>query len=217
VTGEFCTIDVKGKRVKNRTIGEMEQEFLEALSAYYYGDTPKLSDEEFTLLKDELLWNGSKVAILDSDEQRFLEASMAYQAGQPILSDEEFDELKAMLKQKSSIVSAQVSRPTFHTVDNLQDVISCQYSTIYQSCSLTGQHRQPPAQHSIYTCHLSNGPAASPLTAAPVASNIAAATPSSSTYPQQQLRLQQQQLPPAAAPTPSSSTYPQQQLRLQQS
>eukprot|EP00775_Hariotina_reticulata_P004953 gene4953-5194_t len=107
VTGEFCTIDDRGKRVKNRTIGEMEQEFLEALSAYYYGDTPKLSDEEFTVLKDELLWNGSKVAILDSEEQRFLEASIAYQAGRPILSDDEFDELKAMLKLKSSIVSAQ--------------------------------------------------------------------------------------------------------------
>jgi len=37
------------------------QEFLEAMSAYYYGDTPKLSDEEFSLLKDELIWNGSKV------------------------------------------------------------------------------------------------------------------------------------------------------------
>lgn len=39
------------------------QEFLEAMSAYYYGDTPKLSDEEFSLLKDELLWNGSKVRL----------------------------------------------------------------------------------------------------------------------------------------------------------
>ena len=37
------------------------QEFLEAMSAYYYGDTPKLTDEEFSLLKEELIWNGSKV------------------------------------------------------------------------------------------------------------------------------------------------------------
>lgn len=33
-----------------------------------------------------------------SDEQRFLEASMAYVAGKPILSDEEFDELRIRLK-----------------------------------------------------------------------------------------------------------------------
>lgn len=33
-----------------------------------------------------------------SDEQRFLEASMAYVAGNPILSDKEFDQLKQRLK-----------------------------------------------------------------------------------------------------------------------
>lgn len=37
------------------------QEFLEAMTAYYYGDKPNLSDEEFSLLKEELIWNGSKV------------------------------------------------------------------------------------------------------------------------------------------------------------
>lgn len=37
------------------------QEFLEAMTAYYYGDKPKLTDEEFALLKEELIWNGSKV------------------------------------------------------------------------------------------------------------------------------------------------------------
>ena len=33
-----------------------------------------------------------------SDEQKFLEASMAYVAGNPIMSDEEFDDLKIKLK-----------------------------------------------------------------------------------------------------------------------
>ena len=33
-----------------------------------------------------------------SDEQRFLEAAMAYVAGKPILSDEEYDKLKLRLK-----------------------------------------------------------------------------------------------------------------------
>eukprot|EP00878_Enallax_costatus_P000914 GHUV01001044.1.p1 GENE.GHUV01001044.1~~GHUV01001044.1.p1 ORF type:complete len:416 (+),score=103.50 GHUV01001044.1:3-1250(+) len=110
VTGEFCSIDSSGKRVRDRTIGEMEQEFLEALSNYYYGEKPSISDEEFELLKEELLWNGSKVAILDPDEQRFLEATVAYQKGKPILSDEDYDTLKADLKQKASIVSAQGPR-----------------------------------------------------------------------------------------------------------
>lgn len=33
-----------------------------------------------------------------SDEQKFLEASMAYVAGKPIMSDEEYDKLKLRLK-----------------------------------------------------------------------------------------------------------------------
>ena len=33
-----------------------------------------------------------------SDEQRFLEASMAYVSGNPILNDQEFDQLKLKLK-----------------------------------------------------------------------------------------------------------------------
>jgi len=33
-----------------------------------------------------------------SDEQKFLEASMAYVSGKPIMSDKEFDELKLRLK-----------------------------------------------------------------------------------------------------------------------
>lgn len=36
-----------------------------------------------------------------SDEQKFLEASMAYVAGKPILSDTEFDQLKLRLKVRA--------------------------------------------------------------------------------------------------------------------
>lgn len=34
----------------------------------------------------------------DEDEQKFLEASMAYVAGKPIMNDEEYDKLKLKLK-----------------------------------------------------------------------------------------------------------------------
>lgn len=69
-----------------------------------------MSDEEFSLLKEELIWSGSTVAVLSSDEQRFLEASMAYARGKPILSDEEYDSLKAELRNKGSVVTAQGPR-----------------------------------------------------------------------------------------------------------
>ena len=39
-----------------------------------------------------------------SDEQRFLEASMAYVSGNPILSDEEYDKLKMKLKVCISLI-----------------------------------------------------------------------------------------------------------------
>jgi hypothetical protein len=36
---------------------------------------PAISDAEFETLRDELLWNGSKVAVLGTDELMFLEAT----------------------------------------------------------------------------------------------------------------------------------------------
>lgn len=52
------------------------------------------------------VWSGSKVAVLDADEQRFLEAQLAYNRGAPIMSDAAFDGLKAQLKAANSVVSA---------------------------------------------------------------------------------------------------------------
>ena len=34
------------------------------LQSFYYDGKPAMSNEEFDLLKDELLWSGSKVAVL---------------------------------------------------------------------------------------------------------------------------------------------------------
>lgn len=97
----YCDISKKGKK----TLGEMEQDFLEALQSFYFDSTPIMSNEEFDNLKEELQWNGSSVVILSSDEQRFLEASLSYAAGKPILNDEEFDKLKMKLKMKGSKVA----------------------------------------------------------------------------------------------------------------
>jgi len=80
------------------------------MQSFYYDGKPAISDEEFDLLKDELLWSGSKVAILSSSEKRFLEASMAYNAGKPIMSNEEFDSLKRTLRKEGSVVTAQGAR-----------------------------------------------------------------------------------------------------------
>ncbi|KAG4188622.1 hypothetical protein ERO13_A08G176900v2 [Gossypium hirsutum] len=88
----------------------MEQEFLQALQAFYYEGKAIMSNEEFDNLKEELMWEGSSVVMLSSDEQKFLEASMAYVSGKPILSDEEFDELKMRLKMEGSEIVVEGPR-----------------------------------------------------------------------------------------------------------
>ncbi|KAF0897004.1 hypothetical protein E2562_031308 [Oryza meyeriana var. granulata] len=94
----YCSINRKEKK----TIGEMEQEFLQALQAFYYDKKAIMSNEEFDNLKEELMWEGSSVVMLSPDEQRLLEASMAYVAGNPIMTDAEFDELKLRLRKEGS-------------------------------------------------------------------------------------------------------------------
>ncbi|KAI7743011.1 hypothetical protein M8C21_032676 [Ambrosia artemisiifolia] len=94
----YCSLEQKKK-----TLGEMEQEFLQALQAFYYEGKAIMSNEEFDNLKEELMWEGSSVVMLSSDEQKLLEATMAYISGNPIMSDVEFDQLKKQLKVYSDL------------------------------------------------------------------------------------------------------------------
>ncbi|KAG0542597.1 hypothetical protein BDA96_02G118200 [Sorghum bicolor] len=101
---QYCSID----RKKKKTIGEMEQEFLQALQAFYYDQKAIMSNEEFDNLKEELMWEGSSVVMLN--EQKLLEASMAYVSGNPIMTDQEFDELKLRLKKEGSDIVTEGPR-----------------------------------------------------------------------------------------------------------
>ncbi|KAD4178510.1 hypothetical protein E3N88_27101 [Mikania micrantha] len=102
----YCSLD----KQKKKTLGEMEQEFLQALQAFYYEGKAIMSNEEFDNLKEELMWEGSSVVMLSSDEQKLLEASMAYASGNPIMSDVEFDKLKKQLKKDGSDIVAEGPR-----------------------------------------------------------------------------------------------------------
>jgi hypothetical protein len=61
---QYCSIDGKGKKAEKRSLGEMEQEFLQALQAFYYDQKAIMSNEEFDNLKEELMWEGSSVVML---------------------------------------------------------------------------------------------------------------------------------------------------------
>ncbi|XP_052170334.1 PGR5-like protein 1B, chloroplastic [Diospyros lotus] len=102
----YCSIDKKEKK----SIGELEQDFLQALQAFYYEGKAIMSNEEFDNLKEELMWEGSSVVMLSSDEQKFLEASMAYVSGNPIMSDEDYDKLKLQLKIDGSEIVVEGPR-----------------------------------------------------------------------------------------------------------
>ncbi|XP_031400747.1 PGR5-like protein 1A, chloroplastic isoform X2 [Punica granatum] len=104
-----ATADQQDNKEK-KSLGELEQEFLQAMQAFYYEGRAIMSNEEFDNLKEELMWEGSSVVMLSSDEQRFLEASMAYVAGKPIMNDQEYDELKQRLKAEGSEIVVEGPR-----------------------------------------------------------------------------------------------------------
>ncbi|EYU39022.1 hypothetical protein MIMGU_mgv1a010322mg [Erythranthe guttata] len=102
----YCNIEKDQKK----SLGEMEQEFLQALQAFYYEGKSIMSNEEFDNLKEELMWEGSSVVMLSADEQRFLEASMAYVSGNQIMTDDEYDKLKQKLKMDGSEIVVEGPR-----------------------------------------------------------------------------------------------------------
>ena len=54
------------------------------------------------------LWSEHVPVARSPTEQRFMEASLAYTAKKPIISDDEYDSLKAQLREQSSKVVKQV-------------------------------------------------------------------------------------------------------------
>lgn len=102
---EFCARDEKTGEPILLTVKEKERIFLDCIQSYYYSGRQILTDDDFNKLKEDLIWEGSKVAILNRNETLFLSAMSAYLKGQPILSDAEFDELKRGLKETQSPIA----------------------------------------------------------------------------------------------------------------
>ena len=102
---EYCAIDEKTGKPIVLSVEEKERVFVEAMQAYFYDGREVLNDKYFDQLKEDLLWEGSEVAALSRDENKYLAAMQAYMEGSPILSDTEFDELKQKLKADSSPIA----------------------------------------------------------------------------------------------------------------
>lgn len=104
--GGFCYINPQtGKRLE-LSLRDKEAVFLDAMQAYFRGEST-ISNDEFDTLKEELTWQGSDVVSLDRDEFRFLDAAKAYEEGKPTMDDDEFDKLKKKLQAQGSVVAIQ--------------------------------------------------------------------------------------------------------------
>lgn len=91
---ENCNI----QEIESCSLGDLELMYVDALWNYYQEGEFTLSDEDYDRLKEELAWQGSGFPTLKRSEVKFVEASIAYARGEPIITDSEWNELKAIVK-----------------------------------------------------------------------------------------------------------------------
>jgi len=85
----------------------MELMFLDALYSYYHTGFALLNDDDYGVLKDALLWEGSAVAVMTGKEALFVTAVAASRRGETLLQDKEYDALKSELQAEESWVTAK--------------------------------------------------------------------------------------------------------------
>ena len=101
---EFLGTDASTGERKLLNLDEKEKLYLDCLDAFYNGGESPLKDEEYEQLKNDISFEGSKVAGFSKDEIKFLIANKRFRLGTPILSDPEYDALRRQLKVAGSTV-----------------------------------------------------------------------------------------------------------------
>ncbi|KAJ1460843.1 hypothetical protein M885DRAFT_508288 [Pelagophyceae sp. CCMP2097] len=102
--GEYTIMGADGK-VAQLSLKEKERVFIDAIQSYYFDGRQVLNDTDFDQLKEDLVWEGSDYAVLSRNETKFLGAMASFASGEPIMSNAEFDELKASLKAQNSLIA----------------------------------------------------------------------------------------------------------------
>eukprot|EP00468_Gymnochlora_sp_CCMP2014_P006368 CAMPEP_0167749290 /NCGR_PEP_ID=MMETSP0110_2-20121227/5320_1 /TAXON_ID=629695 /ORGANISM="Gymnochlora sp., Strain CCMP2014" /LENGTH=449 /DNA_ID=CAMNT_0007634417 /DNA_START=233 /DNA_END=1582 /DNA_ORIENTATION=+ len=90
-----CRLD----EIERCSVAELQVLYIDALWAYYHGGKDTLSDEEFDRIKSELCWQGSGFPTLRRYEVDFVQASLSYYRGEPVVSDEEYEALKQKVRE----------------------------------------------------------------------------------------------------------------------
>lgn len=102
---EYQQSDAETGEAKSLELGEKEKLYLECIDAFYNeGGKQILSDDDYTVLKRDLDFSGSKLSTFSRDEINFILANKRFSMGKPILSDTEYDQLRAKLKAAGSAV-----------------------------------------------------------------------------------------------------------------
>lgn len=98
-------MDTNSGKTIQLTIVEKEKIYLDAMQSFYYSGRELLSETEFQTLKEDLQWNGSPVIAMNRAETQYLNAMQAFNRGEKIMKDEDFDKLKLQLKAENSKVA----------------------------------------------------------------------------------------------------------------
>lgn len=85
--------------------------FFDALNSYYLKKQVLLSDSDFDELKDQLAWEGSVAVSLTADEAKFVSAVSMNRKGTPMLTDAEYESLKARLLNDGSWITKRAPDP----------------------------------------------------------------------------------------------------------
>lgn len=97
---EYDRLGISAVNLEQCTVAQMEEMYVEALWAYYNDGKQLLSDAQFKTLKEELTWQGSGFPALRRNEIEFVKATLAYHRGEPLYTDEKWDELKAQIESE---------------------------------------------------------------------------------------------------------------------
>lgn len=93
--GVSCRID----EIEQCSVAELQVLYIDALWNYYHDGKETLSDAEFDRIKSELCWQGSGFPTLRRYEVEFVQATLSYYRGEPIMSDEEYEAVKQRVRE----------------------------------------------------------------------------------------------------------------------
>lgn len=81
-------------KLESYAVGDLEELYIDALWCFHREKRALLSDDEFDELKKVLYKMGSRFPTLKRNEVAFVEASIAWYRGEPLISEEDFQQLK---------------------------------------------------------------------------------------------------------------------------